>query len=360
MSIRKWVGIVHPRVAVVFHDLLITALAWWVAKELRYAMDPQLPVTFGLLEFPIVLLVQGLIYAWTGLYKGVWRFASLPDLWNILRAAIVGTVAIGVALFLYGRLEGVPRSVLLLYPFVLALFLGTPRLAYRFWKDSRIDLFMNAKTQRVLDRRRGSRWLRRLRAILHRDSRYVVVGFVDDQRSLRGARINGKPVLGTLDQLPDVAKEAAVQMLLIALPGASAQANAASGGAVRSHRSAISHGAQAGGCRCRACSVQPDQGSVDRGSARPRRRRAGLDCAFAKRLTGRRVLVTGGGGSIGSELCRQVARLGVHALTIVESQRIQPLSNFAGIARGLSRAAAQQRACRLRRSHRHAPVVYRR
>ncbi len=81
-----------------------------------------------------MLLVQGLIYAWTGLYKGVWRFASLPDLWNILRAAIVGTVAIGVALFLYGRLEGVPRSVLLLYPFVLALFLGAPRLAYRFWK----------------------------------------------------------------------------------------------------------------------------------------------------------------------------------------------------------------------------------
>jgi hypothetical protein len=77
MSIRKWVGVVHPRVAVVAHDLLVTALAWWVAKELRYAIDPQFPVTFGLFEFPIVLLVQGLIYAWTGLYKGVWRFASL-------------------------------------------------------------------------------------------------------------------------------------------------------------------------------------------------------------------------------------------------------------------------------------------
>src|SRR5580698_5378547 len=317
MSIRKWVGIVHPRVAVVLHDLLITTLAWWVAKELRYAMDPQLPVTFGFLEFPIVLLVQGLIYAWTGLYKGVWRFASLPDLWNILRAAIVGTVAIGVALFLYSRLEGVPRSVLLLYPFVLALFLGTPRLAYRFWKDSRIDLFMNAKTQRVLivgaDRAGEA-----LARDLHRDSRYVVVGFVDDQRSLRGARINGRPVLGQLEQLPEVAKEAAVQMLLIALPGASA----------RQMRQVVELCDRTG----LPYRTVPKLEDVVAGRAQFNQIKEvsiedllGRDAVeldwtrIRETLTGRRVLVTGGGGSIGSELCRQVARLGVHALTIVES-----------------------------------------
>jgi FlaA1/EpsC-like NDP-sugar epimerase len=302
---------------VVLHDLLITALAWWVAKELRYALDPKLIVGFEPYEFPIVLTVQGLVYAWTGLYKGVWRFASLPDLWNILRAAIVGTVAIGVSLFLYGRLDGVPRSVLLLYPFVLALFLGTPRLAYRFWKDSRIDLFMNAKTQRVLIVGADSAG-EALARDLHRDSRYMVVGFVDDRRSLRGARINGKPVLGALEQLPEVAKEAAVQMLLIALPGASA----------RQMRQVVELCDRTG----LPYRTVPKLEDVVAGRAQFNQIKEvsiedllGRDAVeldwtkIRETLTGRRVLITGGGGSIGSELCRQVARLGVQALTIVES-----------------------------------------
>jgi FlaA1/EpsC-like NDP-sugar epimerase len=317
MSIRKWVGTVHPRAAVVIHDLLVTALAWWVAKELRYALDPKLIVGFESYEFPIVLLVQGLVYSWTGLYKGVWRFASLPDLWNILRAAIVGTVAIGVSLFLYGRLDGVPRSVLLLYPFVLSLFLGTPRLAYRFWKDSRIDLFVNAKTQRVLIVGADSAG-EALSRDLHRDTRYMVVGFVDDRRSLRGARINGKPVLGMLEQLPEVAKEAAVQMLLIALPGASA----------RQMRQVVELCDRTG----LPYRTVPKLEDVVAGRAQFNQIKEvsiedllGRDAVeldwtrIRETLTSRRVLVTGGGGSIGSELCRQVARLGVQALTIVES-----------------------------------------
>jgi FlaA1/EpsC-like NDP-sugar epimerase len=317
MSIRKWVGTVHPRAAVVIHDLLVTALAWWVAKELRYALDPKLIVGFEPYEFPIILLVQGLVYAWTGLYKGVWRFASLPDLWNILRAAIVGTVAIGVSLFLYGRLDGVPRSVLLLYPFVLALFLGTPRLAYRFWKDSRIDLFVNANTQRVLILGADSAG-EALARDLHRDARYMVVGFVDDRRSLRGARINGKPVLGTLEQLPEVAQEAAVQMLLIALPSATA----------RQMRQVVEL-CDRTGLPYRTVPKLEDVvagraqfNEIKEVSIEDLLGRDAIELDWTKireTLTGRRVLVTGGGGSIGSELCRQVARLGVQSLTIVES-----------------------------------------
>jgi hypothetical protein len=92
MSLRKLVGFIHPRIAVVAHDLAMTALAWWIAKMLRYAFNPDEIVSFQLLEFPIVLLVQGLILRWTGLYKSVWRFASLPDLWNIARAVVIGAL----------------------------------------------------------------------------------------------------------------------------------------------------------------------------------------------------------------------------------------------------------------------------
>ena len=316
MSLRKLVGFIHPRIAVVLHDLAMAVLAWWIAKLLRYTLRPDELVSFQSLEFPIVLLVQGLIFRWTGLYKSVWRFASLPDLWNIARAVVVGSLFIGVSLFLYNRLEGVPRSVLVLYPLLLAALLGLPRLAYRYWKDSRNDLLQNQVAKRVLivGADRAGEVLSR---DLQRDNRYGVVGFVDDNPSLRGASINGYPVLGRFDQLPEVAREVAVDMLLIALPGASTS----------EMRRVVS--------LCDATDLPyrtvPRLEDVVAGRAQFNqikevaiedllgRDTVELDwTAIRETLSGRRVLITGGGGSIGSELCRQVARLGAQSLTVVE------------------------------------------
>ena len=316
MSLRKFVGIIHPRIAVVIHDLAVTAIAWWIAKLLRYTLNPDEIVSFQLLEFPIVLLVQSLIFRWTGLYRSVWRFASLPDLWNILRAALAGAVVIYLGLFLYNRLEGVPRSVLLLYPVLLAVLLGAPRLAYRYWKDSRNDLLHNQTVKRVLivgADRAGEVLSRDLR----HDSRYAVVGFVDDKASLRGASINGQPVLGRFDQLPEVAREAAVDMLLIALPGAS----------TIEMRRVVSlcdetdlpyrtvprlEDVVAGRAQFNQIKEVAIEDLLGRDTVE-------LDwTAIRETLSARRVLVTGGGGSIGSELCRQVARLGAQSLTVVE------------------------------------------
>jgi FlaA1/EpsC-like NDP-sugar epimerase len=316
MSLRKLIGFIHPRIAVVLHDLAMAALAWWIAKLLRYTLKPDEIVSFQLLEIPIVLLVQGLIFRWTGLYRSVWRFASLPDLWNILRAAVFGAVGIYAALFLYDRLENVPRSVLLLYPILLAAMLGAPRLLYRYWKDSRNDLLHNQTVKRVLivGADRAGEVLSR---DLHHDSRYEVVGFVDDKASLRGASINGHPVLGRFDQLSEVAREAAVDMLLIALPGASTV----------EMRRVVSlcdetdlpyrtvprlEDVVAGRAQFNEIKEVAIEDLLGRDAVE-------LDwTAIRETLSARRVLVTGGGGSIGSELCRQVARLGAQSLTVVE------------------------------------------
>ncbi len=316
MAVRKLFALIHPRVVVVTHDLAMAGLAWWLAKLLRYAMVPGQHGAFEPLEFPIVLLLQGLMFTWTGLYKGVWRFASLPDLWNILRATGAGALAIYLALFLYGRMEGVPRSVLLLYPVVLALLLGIPRMLYRFWKDSRLDMSLSQPAKRVLilgADRAGEALSRDLR----RDGRYGVVGFLDDKPGLRGGRINGHPVLGSILQLPEVAKEAAVDMLLIALPAASSE----------QMRRVVGLCDQTG----LPYRTVPRLEDVVAGRAHFNeikevaiedllgRDAVELDwTSIRENLTGHRVLVTGGGGSIGSELCRQVARLGAQSLTIVE------------------------------------------
>lgn len=316
MLLRKLVGVIHPRMAVVIHDLLVAALAWWIAKMLRYALRPDEIVSFHLLELPIVLSVQGLVFRWTGLYKSVWRFASLPDLWNIARAVVAGTFAIYICLFLYDRLAGVPRSVLLLYPGLLALFLGTPRLLYRYWKDSRSELLHNQTVKRVLivGADRAGEVLAR---DLHRDSRYAVVGFVDDKASLRGANINGRPVLGRLDQLPDVAREASVNMLLIALPGASTtemrRIVALCDATDLPYRTVPRlEDVVAGRAHFNEIKEVAIEDLLGRDAVE-------LDwTAIRETLSAKRVLITGGGGSIGAELCRQVARLGAHSLTVVE------------------------------------------
>ncbi|HET6433170.1 nucleoside-diphosphate sugar epimerase/dehydratase [Dyella sp.] len=317
MSVRKAIAAIHPRIAVVLHDLLAAALAWWIAKALRYAIKPDEVVSFFAAEFPLVLLVQGLLFMWTGLYRGVWRFASLPDLWNILKASLMGSLVIGAMLFLYNRLEGVPRSILFLYPAILVILLGGPRLSYRFWKDSRLDLFESNAVKRVLivgADRAGEALLRDLR----RDSRYSVVGFVDDLGSLRGAKIGGYPVLGTLEELPAVARETGVEMLLIALPGASTAqmrkvVELCDDTGLPYRTVPRLEDVVAGRAHFNEIKEVAIEDLLGRDAVE-------LDwTAIRETLTGRRVLVTGGGGSIGSELCRQVARLGAQSLTVVEN-----------------------------------------
>src|SRR5574337_1074339 len=356
MSLRKLVGFIHPRIAVIVHDLLVVAVAWWVAKWLRYALRPDEVVSFQLLEFPLVLLVQGLIFRWTGLYKSVWRFASLPDLWNIVRASVIGSLSIGVCLFLYNRLEGVPRSVLLLYPGLLALLLGTPRLAYRYWKDSRTDLLKGQVAKRVLivgADRAGEVLSRDLR----RDSRYAVVGFVDDRPSLRGASINGHPVLGRFDQLPELARGAAVDMLLIALPGASTaemrRVVALCDSTDLPYRTVPRLEDVVAG---RASMNQIKEVAIEDLLGRDT---VELDwTAIRETLSGRRVLVTGGGGSIGAVPAGGPAGCAVaHA---GRTERVQPVPDHPGVACGLSRDDSRRCAGQLLRPDRDAQGVRRR
>lgn len=316
--LRKLIGIIHPRIAVVLHDLGMVWLAWMLANGIRYAIDiGSSPIGWFSVETGIVLVVQASILGWTGLYRGLWRFASLPDLWNIVRAAVLGALVAALGLFLYNRLGTVPRSVLLIYPLILSALLGMPRLAWRYWKDSRLDLFQATPSKRVLilgASPAGEALVRDLK----RDSLYRVVGFLDDDRSLRGANVHGVPVLGRIDQLADIATSVAAEMVLLALPSATSQ----------QMRKVVD--------LCEATHLPfrtvPRLEDVVSGRAQFNQlKKVAIEdllgrepvelewTAIREKLTGEHVLVTGGGGSIGSELCRQVARLGVASLTILET-----------------------------------------
>ena len=311
-------ALIHPRLAVVLHDLFMVWLAWVGSNRLRISMAPDIrEVPWFSSEVLIVLVAQGLVLWWTGLYRGLWRFASLPDLWNIARAAVVGSLAISLGLFLFSRLDGVPRSVLVLYPIALILLLGLPRMAYRFWKDSSHGDGDNVPALRVLVIGAGHAGEALVRD-LKRESRYRFVGFIDDSRVLRGARLHGIPVLGTIERIPELAREVAADMLLIAIPSANNQ-----------QMQRVVELCEETGLPFRTVPRLQDvvEGRSRFNELKPvaiedllGREPVSLDwTAIRTGISGRRVLVTGGGGSIGSELCRQVARLGAASLVVLET-----------------------------------------
>ena len=317
MPLRNLIAAIHPRLAVVLHDMLMVWLAWTAVSVMRWSLAPNpSPVSLFGPEVWLVLAAQGAIFWWTGLYKGLWRFASVPDLWNIARAAMLGSLSIAITLFVYNRLETVPRTVLVVYPLVLAVLLGAPRLVYRYWKDSRLDFTARAPSQRVLVLGAGKAGEALVRD-LRRENRYTPVGFLDDNTQLRGSRVHSIPVLGTLDQLPQIARQTAAEMLVIAMPAATKA----------QMRRAVD--------LCESCNLpfrtvpRLEDVVAGRSSFNELKEVAIEDLlgrdpvqldwtAIRTQLAGKRVLVTGGGGSIGAELCRQIARLGAESLTVLD------------------------------------------
>ncbi len=317
MPLKNLIAGVHPRLAIVLHDLFMVWLAWFGTNFIRFNLKevpPDVPVFAW--TYVIVLSAQGVVLWWTGLYRGLWRFASLPDLWNIVRGATIGAIAIAIGLFLYNRLDNVPRAVLFLYPLALSILLGAPRMLYRYWKDSRIDLIGREPPKRVLilgAGRAGETLLRDLK----REGQYKVVGFLDDNLQLRGTDLAGVPILGQVEELERLADEVAAEMLLIAMPSANNH----------QMRRTVEL-CEKSGIAFRT--VPRLQDVVDGRHGLNQLKEVAIDDLLGRDpvsldwtsirtgLSGKRVLVTGGGGSIGSELCRQIARLGAESMVVLE------------------------------------------
>ena len=305
-----------PRVAVVVHDVTMVWVAWTGLHLLRYALrsEPS-PLATWSAETALVLVAQGLVFWRVGLYRGIWRFASVPDFLNILKACLFGLVAISVGLFLYNRMDQVSRTVLLLYPFVLTALLGLPRLLYRVWKDHQLGR-SGQSGLRVLILGAGQAGEALVRD-LRRAGAYTPVGFLDDAASLHGSQLQGLPVLGRIDDVANIARETAAGLLVIAMPSLEASA-----------MRRVVAACEGTGLPFRRV---PRLDDLLEGRSLPGElREVAIEDLLGRQpvtpdwkairgwLGGRSVLVTGAGGSIGSELCRQCARHGAALIALVE------------------------------------------
>ncbi|MES9852967.1 MAG: nucleoside-diphosphate sugar epimerase/dehydratase [Candidatus Thiodiazotropha sp. L084R] len=300
------------------HDVLMVPIAWFLAFWFRYNLE-VVPVSYyadALHALLFILPVQLAAFLLFGLYRGIWRFASLPDIMRILKAVLVGTV-VGVALlFVFTRAGGVPRSVPVIYAILLVMFLSGPRLIYRLLKDRNLDL---APGKRVLIVGSGKAGEMLARDILrNRRGDFRPVAFIDDKQRRQGREIHGLPVAGTSEDIPELCEELSIDVIMLAIPSASS-----------SQMRRVVEYCEASGIPFRSVPQLNDlmSGNVQINHLRHvsiedllGRNPVSLDWeAIGTTLAGKTILVTGAGGSIGSELCRQLANLKPAQLVLLEN-----------------------------------------
>lgn len=307
----------QSRKVIFLHDLLIIPIAWFGAYWLRFNLGtiPEHHLNAAVKYLFLVVLMQTLVFRFFGLYRGVWRFASLPDLFRIMKAVTSGILIISIVLFLYDRLSGVPRSVIPLYGVLLLFLLCTPRFLYRYWKDNMRGTQLGKRAVIVGAGMAGEMLVRDLLREL--DSSYYPVAFVDDDKRKKRREIHGIRVVGSCRKLPTLVKQIHAEIILIAVPSAN--------DAEMRHIVALCEQSEVpyltlpsakdlltGRITQRELKHVSIEDLLGRDPVR-------LDWEGIKRdLEGTTVMITGGGGSIGSELCKQIAKLRIERLIVFE------------------------------------------
>jgi FlaA1/EpsC-like NDP-sugar epimerase len=308
----------RSRTAAFVHDLVMIPAAWMSAYWLRFNLG-QIPDAFldgALTALPLVILLQGSVNWLFGLYRGVWRFASLPDLTRIVKAALAGTALILFALFIFNRMQTVPRSVPVLYLLMLALLLSGPRILYRWLKDHRLGLRAGKRVLIVGAGRAGEMLARDM--LRDPSQGWLPVAYVDDKLRRHGGEVHGIPVRGSTEMIPELVERLAVDLILLAIPSASTF-----------EMQRLVDLCERTGKPFRTVPELQNlmTGQVSISQVRPvsiedllGRDPVQLDWESIRRsLAGRVVLVTGGGGSIGAELCRQILASDPARLVVVDN-----------------------------------------
>lgn len=314
------------------HDVTMAALSFALALYLR----------LGTFDYPSIspedMLYSGLLFTATcavvfmasGLYRSIWAFASIRDLKEILRAVTLSVVIYIIVGFVFTRLTGVPRTVPFITWFIMLAGLGGSRMAFRVLRERRLSalwLRSGGGRVKVLVVGAGDETDLFIRAIANNPhAPYKVVGVIGENSKRVGRRIHGIEVLGTIDELPEImrelrARDAAPSKLI--LPRSFARLNGRLVDQLLEQAPALGLSLS----RLPALTeLRDDVTSISSVKDQPialedllGRPEIVLNREeISKLIAGRRVLVTGAGGSIGSELVRQIAALKPQHLSLIE------------------------------------------
>jgi FlaA1/EpsC-like NDP-sugar epimerase/UDP-N-acetylmuramyl pentapeptide phosphotransferase/UDP-N-acetylglucosamine-1-phosphate transferase len=306
----------YRKLIIVLSQLVLLIGVYLSAFLLRLDFDLSEPYASVFLRtLPIVLAIKLLVFSRFGLFSGWWRYAGMSDLLDILKAVAVSAPLVMVAVPLLHGLVFYPRSVFLADPILTVLVVGGARFAVRAYHESARLSLAHPNTLIVGAGAAGAAIARELKA--NRALEYTAVGFVDDDPSKWGVKIQGIKVRGGVADLPRLIAELEVAHIMIAMPSATG--------------AQIQHIIDT----CQACAVDFQtvpaladllNGRASVGEIRKvrvedllARKPVQLDLARIQAKLGNRVvLVTGAGGSIGSELVRRIAEFGPQKLVMVD------------------------------------------
>ncbi|NQV56421.1 MAG: polysaccharide biosynthesis protein [Rhodospirillales bacterium] len=309
------------------HDIAMAAISFVLSLFLRLgdgiAFYPQDQLVLALAVF---IVVSAVVFRAMRMYRGIWRYASLNDLFNIAKSASLVVLVFTVLLFTVTRLDDLPRSLPIINWFVLIALLGGPRFLYRLFKDRRLDFKLDRDAHLrvpILLVGDGDNAELFIRDVARGTSNYRIVGIVSETEGRVGRDIHGVEILGTIDQVPEVIETLSrrgdgPQRIVVSsehMPGSSVS-------------SLLDTAESLGMSLARLPSLSDFRSNLEDGiTVKPievedllGRPQKPMDRTKLKSLIdGRRVLVTGAGGSIGSELVRQIAALGPAHMSLVDS-----------------------------------------
>ena len=302
---------------VILFDALMVVVAWFLSYWIYFNLGtiPQKYLDHAVTMLPLVVLCHSAMSIGFAVPRGAWRFTSTHDIYPIVMSVCGGIAVSGFVGFLLTRLEFIPRVLFLVYGVLLIGLLSSCRLLYRSYHTPRLQggagkrvLIIGggvAGNMLVIDLKNSTPLL------------YKAVGILDDNPRLKGSHIQGIRVLGTCSSLPQLTQGLHIEQVLIAMPSATTE-----------EMSRIVD-------YCLDAEISyltlPKVQEILDGTARSRdlrpvalddllgRNPISLDIdLISSSLRNKNVLITGAGGSIGSELCRQVIQLGPASLILLE------------------------------------------
>jgi FlaA1/EpsC-like NDP-sugar epimerase len=304
-------------------DGLLVAAAWWIAWKLRFD-ELVVPVFYrDYLDAETITIVVAIkigVFVVFGFYHRWWRYVSTRDMWGAARGVTVAAVATYLFFFLVPMHElRVPRAIVILDWLLLLAFVATSRMLARTLIERPSPGALVARGREVIVVGAGDAGQLVVRELQkNRSLRMTPIGLIDDDPRKRNIRLHGVRVLGTTDELPHLLRDNRPDEVLIAIPSASGATRQKVVDAARQASVPVKtlpglHELIAGDVNL-AGRIRPVQVEDVLG-----REPVEVDLvSVASYLEGETVLVTGAGGSIGAELCRQIARLGAARLVLVE------------------------------------------
>lgn len=308
------------RLVVFCLDMLLVVVAFTASFLLRF--DFMIPVEFvplfkqGLL---IALFVKPVVFIVSGLYRSLWRYASLQDGIEIAKVVTTSSIIAGFMLMYFRHFAPYPRSIFILDWFLLLALIAASRLVWRVYREAVIiprRLEKGRNTLIIGAGEAGSMLLKEIRR--QESSPFEVIGFVDDNPQKAGMRLHGLPVLGRSSQLGALIERYAVEDVIIAIPSAGSVL-------LRDIIKACEH------CKVRFKTLPAINDIIEGKVSVSQIKDVEIEdllgrepvvlneTAIRSYLTGKRVLVTGAAGSIGSEICRQIARFHPAKLILLDS-----------------------------------------